>query len=140
MIERPTARYGQQRLSASSRRRLVIGLTILIVLAGVALALVAFQRLGTAPVKGELSSYKLLDNETVGITISVTRENPAQPVVCIVRARALDGSESGRRELLVAPSTAKTVQVSTVVKSTKPPVVGDVYGCGTDVPAYLVSP
>lgn len=140
MIERPTARYGQQRLSASSRRRLVIGLTILIVLAGVALAMVAFQRLGTAPVKGELSSYKLLDNETVGITISVTRENPAQPVVCIVRARALDGSESGRRELLVAPSTAKTVQVSTVVKSTKPPVVGDVYGCGTDVPAYLVSP
>jgi Domain of unknown function (DUF4307) len=140
MIERPTARYGQQRLSASSRRRLVIGLTILIVLAGVALAMVAFQRLGTAPVKGELSSYKLLDNETVGITISVTRENPAQPVVCIVRARALDGSESGRRELLVAPSTARTVQVSTVVKSTKPPVVGDVYGCGTDVPAYLVSP
>jgi len=140
MIERPTARYGQQRLSASSRRRLVIGLTILIVAAGVALAAVAFQRLGTAPVKGELSSYTLLDNETVGITLSVTREDPAQPVVCVVRARALDGSESGRRELLVAPSTVKTVQVSTVVKSTKPPVVGDVYGCGTDVPRYLVAP
>jgi hypothetical protein len=140
MIDRPTARYGHQRLSASSRRRLVIGLTILTVVAGVALALVAFQRLGTAPVKGELSSYKLLDDETVGITISVTRQNPAQPVVCIVRARSRDGSEAGRRELLVAPSTAKTVQVSTVIKSTKPPVVGDVYGCGTNVPAYLVSP
>ena len=140
MIERPTARYGQQRLSAPSRRRLVIGLTVLIVVAGIGLALAAFQRLGTAPVKGELNTYKLLDNETVGITISVTRENPGQPVVCIVRARALDGSETGRREVLIAPSTVKTVQVSTVVKSTKPPVVGDIYGCGTDVPAYLTAP
>ncbi|MGB8404217.1 MAG: DUF4307 domain-containing protein [Mycobacterium sp.] len=140
MIERPTARYGQQRLSAPGRRRLVIGLTILIVVAGVALALVAFQRLGTAPVKGELSTYKLLDDETVGVTISVTRKDPAQPVVCIVRARALDGSETGRREVLVPPSSVETVQVSTIVKSTKPPVVGDVYGCGTDVPKYLVAP
>ncbi|MDH6247089.1 DUF4307 domain-containing protein [Mycobacterium sp. OTB74] len=140
MIERPTARYGQQRLSGPTRRRLVIGLTILIVAAGVALALVAFQRLGTAPVKGELSGYTLVDGETVAVTISVTRENPSQPVVCIVRARALDGSETGRREVLVLPSQAKTVQVTTTVKSTKPPVVGDVYGCGTDVPRYLVAP
>jgi hypothetical protein len=27
-----------------------------------------------------------------------------------------------------------------MVKSSKRPVVGDVYGCGTDVPAYLVAP
>jgi hypothetical protein len=32
------------------------------------------------------------------------------------------------------------VQVTAVVKSSRPPVVGDVYGCGTDVPAYLVAP
>lgn len=140
MIERPTARYGQQRLSRLTRRRLAIGLTLLIVAAGAALALVAYQRLGTSPVKGELSSYKLVDNETVAVTISVTREDPAQSVVCIIRSRALDGSETGRREVLVAPSQAKTVQVTAVVKSTKPPVVGDVYGCGTDVPSYLVAP
>ena len=45
-----------------------------------------------------------------------------------------------RREVLVPPSTQKTVQVTTVVKASKPPVVGDVYGCGTDVPSYLVAP
>jgi len=33
----------------------------------------------------------------------------------------------------------ETVQVSTVVKASRPPVVGDVYGCGTDVPSYLVA-
>lgn len=140
MIERPTARYGQQRLSGLTRRRLAIGLTLLIVVAGIALAFVGFQRLGTSPVKGELSSYTLLDDESVAVTVSVTRDDPAKPAVCIVRARALDGSETGRREILVAPAEAKTVQVTAVVKSTKPPVVGDVYGCGTDVPAYLVAP
>lgn len=140
MIDRPTARYGQQRLSASSRRRLIIGLTVAIVAVGVVVAAVGFQRLGSSAVKGEFNTYTVLDNETVGVTLSVTREDPSQPVVCVVRARAIDGSESGRRELLVGPSPLKTVQVSTIVKSTKPPVMGDVYGCGTDVPAYLVAP
>jgi hypothetical protein len=32
------------------------------------------------------------------------------------------------------------VQVTAAVKSSRPPVVGDVYGCGTDVPSYLVTP
>ena len=76
----------------------------------------------------------------VEVTISVTRKDPAQQVVCIVRARSLDGGETGRRELLVPPSTQATVQVSAIVKSSKPPVVGDVYGCGTDVPTYLRAP
>jgi hypothetical protein len=40
--------------------------------------------------------------------------------------------------VLVPPSTRKTVQVTTVVKASRPPVVGDVYGCGADVPSYLV--
>jgi hypothetical protein len=70
----------------------------------------------------------------------VTREDPSQPVVCIIRARAIDGSETGRREVLVPPATQQTVQVTAVVKSSKPPVVGDVYGCGADVPSYLVAP
>jgi hypothetical protein len=30
--------------------------------------------------------------------------------------------------------------VTTVVKSSKPAVMGDVYGCGTNVPGYLRAP
>jgi hypothetical protein len=75
----------------------------------------------------------------VQVTVTVTRDDPSRPAVCIVRARSIDGSETGRREVLVGPSTQKTVQVTTVVKTSKPPVVGDVYGCGTDVPSYLVT-
>jgi hypothetical protein len=39
--------------------------------------------------------------------------------------------------VLVPPSDQATVQVTTTVKSSKPPVMADVYGCGIDVPGYL---
>jgi hypothetical protein len=135
MIERPAARYGPQR---TNRRWIAIGLTVLVLAVGVGIAVVASQRLGTGEVKGELGGYQLVDDQTVQVTITVTRDDPSRPVVCIVRARSIDGSETGRREVLVPPSTQKTVQVTTVVKASRPPVVGDVYGCGTDVPPYLV--
>lgn len=137
MIERPAARYGRQPLSRRTRRRIAAGLTLLIVAAGVGIALVGFQRLGSGDVKGELSGYRLIDSSTVEVTIAVTRDDPARPVVCIVRARSLDGSETGRREILVPPSDEPTVQVTAVVKTSRPAVIGDVYGCGTDVPDYL---
>ena len=140
MIERPAARYGRQRLSRRSRRRLAISLFLLIVVVGVAIAFVGFQRLGTGDVEGTLGGYRLIDEGTAEVTISVTRKDPSRPVVCIVRARSIDGSETGRREVLVPPSSRATVQVTTIVKTSRPPVVGDVYGCGTDVPAYLVAP
>ena len=139
MIERPAARYGRPRLSLSKRRWIAIGLGVLVLVIGIVIAVIASQRLGTGKVKGDLGGYQLIDDETVQVTITVTRDDPSRPVVCIVRARAIDGSETGRREVLVPPSAQKTVQVTTVVKSSKPPVVGDVYGCGTDVPPYLVA-
>ena len=139
MIERPAARYGRQRLSRRARRWIAVGLTVAALAAGAAVAFVAFQRLGSGDVEGKLGGYQLVDDETVSVTISVTRADPSRPVVCIVRARAKDGSETGRREVLVPPSEQATVQVTTIVKSSRPPVVGDVYGCGTEVPSYLVA-
>ncbi|HET7667167.1 MAG TPA: DUF4307 domain-containing protein [Mycobacterium sp.] len=140
MIERPATRYGRQRLSRSNRRWVAVGLGVLVLAIGIGIAVIASHRLGTGDVKGELGGYQLIDNETVQVTVTVTRDDPSRPVVCIVRARSIDGSETGRRELLVPPSSQKTVQVTTTVKTSKPPVVGDVYGCGTDVPSYLVAP
>ena len=96
------------------------------------------SRLGSAEVEGELGGYRVLDDQTIEVTMSVTREDPSRPVVCIVRARSYDGTETGRRELLVPPAEQTTVQVTTLVKTSAPAVVGDVYGCGTEVPSYLV--
>jgi hypothetical protein len=113
---------------------------VVVAAVGVAVAVIGYQRLGRSDVDGTLAGYRLIDGQTVSVTISVTRKDPSRPVDCIVRVRAKDGSETGRREVLVAPSTQATVQVTTIVKSSKPAVVGDIYGCGTDVPGYLRAP
>jgi hypothetical protein len=136
-IPRPEARYGRPRLTRVSRRRVAIGLAVLVVGAGVLVAVVGYQRLGTSDVTGSLAGYRVIDDETASVIISVTRSDPSRPVDCIVRVRAKDGSETGRREVLVPPSEAATVQVTTTVKSSQPPVMADIYGCGTSVPGYL---
>jgi hypothetical protein len=139
MTERPAARYGRQRLSRHRRRWIIIGLTVLVLAIGAAVAVAGYQRLGTGDVEGTMSGYRLVDDETVSVTFTVTRRDPSRPAVCIVRARSKDGSETGRREVLVPPSPQRSVQVTTIVKASRPPVIGDVYGCGLDVPKYLVA-
>jgi hypothetical protein len=136
----PRTRYGDSALPAAARRRVVLALAGVGVVAGIVVAVVGYQRLGRSDVEGTLAGYRLLDPETVSVTISVTRSDPSRPVDCIVRVRAKDGSETGRREVLVAPASETTVQVTTIVKSSQPPVMGDVYGCGPDVPSYLRAP
>ena len=116
---------------------MVIALAVLVVAVGIVVAVIGYQRLGTGDVTGSLAGYQVVDNETASVTISVTRSDPSRPVDCIVRVRAKDGSETGRREVLVPPSAATTVQVTTTVKSCQPPAMADIYGCGTDVPGYL---
>ena len=136
-VPRPEARYGRPRMSRRSRRSIVIALAVLVVAAGTVVAVVGYQRLGTSDVAGSLAGYQVIDYETASVTISVTRSDPSRPVDCIVRVRSKDGSETGRREVLVPPSGQATVQVTTTVKSSKPPVMADIYGCGTNVPGYL---
>jgi hypothetical protein len=135
----PQTRYGRGRSRRPSRRRAAI-LAAVVAVAGVVLAAIGYQRLGHSDVEGTLAGYRLIDSQTVSVTISVTRKDPSRPVDCIVRVRAQDGSETGRREVLVLPSTQATVQVTAVLKSSRPAVVGDIYGCGTDVPGYLRAP
>lgn len=139
-IPRPDARYGRPRLSRRARRRVAIALGVLVAAAGIVIAVIGYQRISTSAVTGSLVGYRLVDDETASVTISVTRSDPSRPVACIVRVRATNGSETGRRELLVPPSEATTVQVTTTMKSSQPPVMADVYGCGTEVPSYLRLP
>lgn len=139
-IPRPDARYGRPRLSRRARRRVAIALGVLVAAAGIVIAVIGYQRISTSAVTGSLVGYRLVDDETASVTISVTRSDPSRPVACIVRVRATNGSETGRRELLVPPSEATNVQVTTTVKSSQPPVMADVYGCGTEVPSYLRLP
>lgn len=136
----PESRYGRQRMAPATRRRVAIALGVLVLAFGILVAVVGYQRFEGNDVEGSIAAYQVVDDQTVSVTISVTRKDPSRPVHCIVRVRSHDGAETGRREVLVGPSDQKTVQVTAAVESYKPPFVGDIYGCGTDVPSYLVNP
>jgi uncharacterized protein (DUF58 family) len=124
-------------MSAPTRRRVAALMGVLTVVIALGLAIVVYQRFESVAVEGSTAAFTVIDDETVSVTISVTRKDPARPVVCIVRARSYDGAETGRREIVVGPSEAKTVQVTTTVKTYARSVMGDIYGCGTAVPGYL---
>jgi hypothetical protein len=134
----PEERYGRVPMPETTRRRLVMGLAALVTAALVGGAVAAYHRFEGNDVEGTMGAYEVLDDQTVSVTISVTRRDPSVPAVCIVRARSRNGAETGRREILVEPADAQTIQLTTLVKSYQRPLVGDIYGCGTAVPPYLL--
>ncbi|GAA1260984.1 DUF4307 domain-containing protein [Saccharothrix xinjiangensis] len=130
----PEGRYGKPRRPAPTWTRW--SLAVIAVLVGGVVAWVGYRNLGTKPVEAKQTAFEVLGDSSVEITFEVVRQTPERPVVCIVRARSEDGDEAGRREVLV-PAGAGTVRETTVLKASKPPVTGEVFGCSYQVPEYL---
>ncbi|MGV9710626.1 DUF4307 domain-containing protein [Gordonia sp. NPDC003424] len=135
----PRATYPSTQSSAS-RRRWFLGLSVLVVVAGVGLAWLAYNRFATPDVSGEATAYEILNPSTVSVQLTVTRKDPSRPVACVVRGRSKDGDETGRREILIPGGSQTQIGVRTEVTTSKPPVIGEVFGCTTDVPTYLTRP
>lgn len=132
----PRATYPTDR-SPSSKRRWFYGLVVLLIAAGLGIAYIGYDRFGDPEVSGQATAYDLLSPDRVAVQYTVNRNDPSQAVVCIVRARAKDGSEVGRREILVPAGTETQVGARTEVSTSQPPVIGELFGCGIDVPPYL---
>ena len=132
----PAGRYPGARTSRVSSRTALIALAIAVVI-GLVFAVVFYLRFGRTDIETGNVSFDLVDDSTVTMSFSVTRSEPSRPVVCIVRARSKEADETGRREVLVPPTDARTTVVHTSVATSRPPVVAEVYGCGYDVPEYL---
>lgn len=133
----PEGRYPASASRRTVSRRTQMLLLALVLLVGLGIAFLGYQRFAVADVEATALTFDLVDDSTVSITFSVTRPDSERDVVCIVRARSRDGSETGRRELLVPGSTHREISVTSIVRTSKPPAVGDVYGCSTNVPDYL---
>ena len=132
----PEGRYGRR--AGGSRHRWAVRVGLLVaILVGLAAAVIGYHNLGSTPIKGEAVSFALQPGNAVQLRLSVIRDDPSRPAVCIVRARSRDGEETGRREVYVPPARGPVI-LSTVVHASRPPVTADVYGCSLQVPAYLV--
>lgn len=125
-------RYGTK--SAQPGRRWIA--VVAAVAVGLAVAYVLYRQYGSAPIDAERTAFAEKPGNAMSVTITVTRDDPSRPAVCIVRVRDKAGQESGRKELYV-PSGGQSRQLSTIVRSIGRPVTADVFGCGFDVPAYL---
>ncbi|MCJ0979300.1 DUF4307 domain-containing protein [Rhodococcus sp. ARC_M12] len=138
----PAGRYpsgsGPSGIRQAPKRATKIALVALVLLVGVGVAYYAYSKFSVKPIEGSQLSFDIVDDSTMSIRFSVTRQDPEQPAVCIVRVRSRDGSETGRRELYIPPEPrSTTVELTTEVTTSAAPAVGDVYGCSLDVPDYL---
>jgi hypothetical protein len=78
----------------------------------------------------------VIDDGSVRVTFQVVRRQPDRAAVCIVRARSIDGDETGRKEVYVPPGP-RSVLAETVLRTSRRPVTGEVFGCSYEVPGYL---
>lgn len=134
----PEGRYGA-RSGRTPRRGSRWALSALaLALCGV-LAFVAYSNLGSPPIKGTAVAFRLLDANSVRVTLEVQRESPQRAAVCVLRSLGEKHREVGRREVLIPPAEG-TVRREAVVTTSAPPVTGEVYGCSYKVPEYLSTP
>lgn len=130
----PEGRYGSRARRPARRTYWIVGACV-VALAGL-VGYLGYTNFGTAPIETQRTGFENLPDNAMRMTFDVVRDDPARPAVCIVRVRGLDGSEGGRREVLVPPG-GKSTSVSTVIRSTNEPVTADVFGCSYQLPAYL---
>ncbi|MGH3899833.1 MAG: DUF4307 domain-containing protein [Pseudonocardiaceae bacterium] len=139
----PDGRYGSRRVDRRRRWAAPVGL-LLAMLAGLVVAVISYRNLGATPVQGEALGFTLLavtpgtypESFGVELRLNVMRDDPSRPAVCIVRARSRDGDETGRKEAYVPPAAGPIV-LTTVVRTSRPAVTADVFGCSLAVPPYL---
>jgi uncharacterized protein DUF4307 len=132
---RPVERYGSRR----NPRWLPAVLLVAVLAAGTAVAVLGYRNLGSAPIEAEQTAFEVIDDSTVEVSFQVVRDQPERPAVCIIRARSRDGDETGRKEVYVPPGPRSVVE-HTVLRTSRRPVTGEVFGCSHDVPEYLEPP
>ena len=131
----PEGRYGA-RTRTQPRPVLRWLLTAVVVLVLLVLAITSYRNIGSPPIQGKQVAFEVLDDSSVRIRFEVRRDDPSRPADCVVRARSEDGSEAGRKEVLIRPSEGMTIQ-ETVLRTSSRATTGEVFGCTYNIPEYL---
>lgn len=116
------ARYGRQR----QRRWLWPVIAAVGIAAAVAWA--AWAAFQPRPVDGVLSSFKVLDDHRIQVTLELHRPEPLT-VECTVFAQAQDHSVVGERTIVVPPGTKENTRVQTIIRTERRAVNGELRGC-----------
>lgn len=134
----PPGRYdGTDATSGLSGKVIAVLLAALVVALLAAGAFTLYRFSATPSISGQVIGVEVIDEHRTDVVVDVTRDEPDKPVYCILRAQDQTKGEVGRREVYVPPSEDGTVRFDATIATTARAVIGDVYGCGEDVPAHL---
>ncbi|QDQ97131.1 DUF4307 domain-containing protein [Tomitella fengzijianii] len=132
-----SARYETNRLSPKGRKAVLVILVAIVVLLGAGAAYSYYKSLGSTDLEGQAIRYEALDDTEMAADISLTRDDPSEAAMCVIRARDREGFEVARREVYFPPTGFDSTVVTTKLRTSSLGGVVDVYGCTYEVPAYL---
>ncbi len=124
----PPGRYGRRR---AQRRPPVLGasLAVLVLVAGVLLAVQLYRRYGQTDYQAQIVGWQEPSAQQTIIKFSV-RVPAGAAASCVVRARDYQGNEVGRRTIVVrAQGTDTGITAETPVATTARAAVGEVVSC-----------
>jgi Domain of unknown function (DUF4307) len=124
----PPGRYGRRR---DGRRHLLAPIMagVLVLAASVALTIRLYHQYGQTDYQGQIVGWSDVTDASVRIRFTV-QVPPGGSASCVLRARAYDGSEVGRRTVTVtARGDATTIETAEPVPTTARASVGDVIRC-----------
>ena len=134
----PEGRYDDADGQSGVMGKVVAAFLVALVLAIIGAGVYTMYRLNATPsISTEVIGVEAVDDSQLDMTFTVTRDEPGDAAYCIVRAQDQSKGELGRREIYIPPSEHGTVQITTSIATTARGFMGDVYGCGNDIPAYL---
>ncbi|WP_136140896.1 DUF4307 domain-containing protein [Corynebacterium endometrii] len=82
-------------------------------------------------------SHEVVDDSTLRVWSDVTRNDPNATAYCIVQAYDYSKAEVGRREFALPANGEANMRVAVDIPTNARAVAGGVYGCSSEVPAYL---
>jgi hypothetical protein len=123
----PAGRYGPAVTPVQRRRRILVTAAVAAVL-GIATVVWAGSAVVGVPVRTQDVGFRVVDDGAVDVTFIVVRE-PGAVVRCRVRALSPSFAEVGARDVTVAATPHRSVEVTTRVATSERATTGLVQRC-----------
>lgn len=122
--------------SGVSGKFIVIGIVAVLIAAGVFIWN-QWRNSTDADVSATVAGFSDNTDESIMMTLDITRDDASMPAYCIVTALDYDKAEVGRREAVLAAGGDATGRLSVKIHTRAKAVAANVYGCSTVFPSYL---
>ncbi|MEV4533782.1 DUF4307 domain-containing protein [Asanoa sp. NPDC049518] len=126
----PPGRYGRRREPQRRRPVLVAGLALVVLVIGALVSVRLYKNYGDPAYDAQVVTYTDISDAGLTLTFRVTIPEGGQ-ASCVLRARAKDGSEVGRQEVVVRDQSGDgaTTTVTERLVTTAEPFIGEVLRC-----------